>query len=194
MKWKTQTVEIVIEKQLYCFSEKCYLFAIVANLSFHFRYSGDQSREPDCDSLKMFVGQIPRDWKEADCRTLLEQFGDIYAINLLRDKKTSKSKGISLLLFNTILYSIWIKCWVESRIYFNVCRSLINISQQKHHQRSDFHSTLKSISTKEESISGGVDSIVFCFNCITLYIYKSYKLVSFWSTSQWMWAFIWWQR
>jgi hypothetical protein len=131
--------------------------------------------------LKMFVGQIPRDWKEADCRRLLEQFGDIYALNLLRDKKTSKSKGIPLLFFNTILYSILIKCWVESRIYLNVCRSLINITQQKHHQRSHFHSTLKSIWTKFESISSGVDSIVFCFNSTTLYIYKSYKLVSFWS-------------
>lgn len=43
--------------------------------------------------MKMFVGQIPRDWCEDDCRRLLEQYGEIYAINILKDKETKKSKG-----------------------------------------------------------------------------------------------------
>jgi hypothetical protein len=107
-KSKTETIETVIEKEFYCFSQKSYCLQLWLISGFDLirfcRYSEDQSREPDCDSLKMFVGQIPRDWKEADCRTLLEQFGDIYAINLLRDKKTSKSKGIySLVLFYSLL-------------------------------------------------------------------------------------------
>lgn len=51
-------------------------------------------RKPDADSLKMFVGQIPKEWAEAECRQLLEPFGEIFALNLLKDKRTSKSKGI----------------------------------------------------------------------------------------------------
>lgn len=43
--------------------------------------------------MKMFVGQIPRDWSENECRQLLEPFGDIYSINLLKEKDTKKSKG-----------------------------------------------------------------------------------------------------
>ena len=50
-------------------------------------------REPDSDALKMFVGQIPRDWNESDCQKLLQQFGEVHSINVLRDKKTGKSRG-----------------------------------------------------------------------------------------------------
>ena len=46
--------------------------------------------------MKMFVGQIPRDWYEDDCRQLLEPYGEIYAINILKDKETKKSKGMSV--------------------------------------------------------------------------------------------------
>ena len=52
-------------------------------------------REPDSDALKMFVGQIPRDWNESDCQKLLQQFGEVHSINVLRDKKTGKSRGKS---------------------------------------------------------------------------------------------------
>lgn len=57
-------------------------------------------RAPDLDSMKMFVGQIPKDWNEDDCRKLLEPYGEIYSINILRDKETKKSKGKG-----------WILCW-----------------------------------------------------------------------------------
>lgn len=50
-------------------------------------------REPDVDSIKMFVGQIPRDWSESDCRNLFLEFGDIYSLNVLRDKTTGASRG-----------------------------------------------------------------------------------------------------
>ncbi|XP_054159078.1 CUGBP Elav-like family member 2 isoform X2 [Oppia nitens] len=58
-------------------------------------------REPDSDSMKMFVGQIPRDWTETDCHRLLEPFGDIYGINLLKDKRTNKSKGCCFVTYYT---------------------------------------------------------------------------------------------
>lgn len=50
-------------------------------------------RMPDEDALRMFVGQIPRDWSENDCRKLLEPFGEIYSLNVLKEKFTGKSEG-----------------------------------------------------------------------------------------------------
>ncbi|RWS14322.1 RNA recognition motif domain and Nucleotide-binding: alpha-beta plait domain-containing protein-like protein, partial [Dinothrombium tinctorium] len=44
----------------------------------------------------MFVGQIPRDWNEDDCRALFEEFGEIYSINVLRDKKSGLSRVASV--------------------------------------------------------------------------------------------------
>lgn len=51
---------------------------------------------PDADSLKMFIGQIPKDWTEVECRQLLEPYGAIYALNILKDKDSKKSKGTVL--------------------------------------------------------------------------------------------------
>ncbi|VDN29619.1 unnamed protein product [Gongylonema pulchrum] len=51
------------------------------------------AREPDPDAIKMFVGQIPRSWGEAECRELFEQFGSVCQLNVLRDKVTQTSRG-----------------------------------------------------------------------------------------------------
>lgn len=58
-------------------------------------------REPDADSIKMFVGQIPRDWSETDCRNLFLEFGDIYSLNVLRDKTTGSSRGCCFVTYFT---------------------------------------------------------------------------------------------
>uniref|UniRef100_A0A1I7YHC1 RRM domain-containing protein n=1 Tax=Steinernema glaseri TaxID=37863 RepID=A0A1I7YHC1_9BILA len=55
--------------------------------------STSKSVEPDPDTIKMFVGQIPRSWDEEDCRKLFEQHGDVYQLNVLRDKSNQTSKG-----------------------------------------------------------------------------------------------------
>ena len=52
---------------------------------------GDQS--PDQDTIKMFVGQVPRSMDENDLRGMFEEFGPVYQINVLRDKITGQSKG-----------------------------------------------------------------------------------------------------
>lgn len=51
------------------------------------------TREPEPDAIKMFVGQIPRDWSETDCKKLFDEFGEIYSINVLRDKQSGLSRG-----------------------------------------------------------------------------------------------------
>lgn len=49
--------------------------------------------QPDPDVIKMFVGQVPRSMDEAELKTMFEEFGHVYQINVLRDKITGQSKG-----------------------------------------------------------------------------------------------------
>lgn len=49
--------------------------------------------KPDSDAIKMFVGQIPRAWKEQEIIQLFQDFGPIHSINILRDKKSGESRG-----------------------------------------------------------------------------------------------------
>ena len=53
-----------------------------------------QQTEPDPDAIKMFVGQIPRNWDENDLKNLFEEYGPIHSMNILRDKLTTQSKGL----------------------------------------------------------------------------------------------------
>ncbi|RWS28581.1 hypothetical protein B4U80_08024 [Leptotrombidium deliense] len=61
----------------------------------------NNNREPDTDAIKMFVGQIPRDWSENECRKLFEEFGEIYSLNVLRDKQTGVSRGCCFVTYYT---------------------------------------------------------------------------------------------
>lgn len=49
--------------------------------------------EPDPDTIKMFVGQVPKSWDEPKLRALFEQYGRIHTLNILRDKVTMMSRG-----------------------------------------------------------------------------------------------------
>ncbi|XP_069987220.1 CUGBP Elav-like family member 2 isoform X30 [Penaeus vannamei] len=63
--------------------------------------NGSVHREPDPDAIKMFVGQIPRSMDENDLRKMFEEFGEVYQINVLRDKATGQSKGCCFVTFFT---------------------------------------------------------------------------------------------
>ena len=41
----------------------------------------------------MFIGQIPKTWSENEIRELLEVYGHIYQLNVLREKGSVLSKG-----------------------------------------------------------------------------------------------------
>ncbi|XP_064108725.1 CUGBP Elav-like family member 1 isoform X5 [Macrobrachium nipponense] len=61
--------------------------------------NGSVHREPDPDAIKMFVGQIPRSMDENDLRKMFEEYGEVYQINVLRDKVTGQSKGCCFVTF-----------------------------------------------------------------------------------------------
>lgn len=55
--------------------------------------TGNGESMPDCDAIKMFVGQIPKSWTENDVRIHFQEFGQIFLVNVLRDKITKQSRG-----------------------------------------------------------------------------------------------------
>ena len=58
-------------------------------------------QEPDLDTIKMFVGQIPRNMSEQELKQMFEEYGPIYQLNILRDKQTGESKGCCFVTFFT---------------------------------------------------------------------------------------------
>ncbi|XP_063762578.1 CUGBP Elav-like family member 2 isoform X9 [Eleginops maclovinus] len=63
----------------------------------------EQLDQPDPDSIKMFVGQIPRAWTETELKELFEPYGAVHQINILRDRTQNppQSKGCCFVTFYT---------------------------------------------------------------------------------------------
>jgi bruno-like protein len=61
--------------------------------------AGLQQKEPDSDTIKLFVGQIPRTYTEAECMNLFQEYGPVHQLNIHRDKATGESKGCCFVTF-----------------------------------------------------------------------------------------------
>jgi len=57
--------------------------------------------QPDPDAIKMFLGQIPKNWSETEIHELLDPYGPIFSLNILREKGSSLSKGCCFVTFYT---------------------------------------------------------------------------------------------
>lgn len=95
------------------------------------------NRQPDPDSMKMFVGQIPKDWSEDDCRKLLEPYGPIYAINLLRDKETKQSKGCCFVTFYTRKSALDAQNDLHNLKLLPTCRNPIQMKPADNENKND---------------------------------------------------------
>ena len=56
-------------------------------------------REPDPDTIKMFVGQLPKSMDECQLRDMFEEYGPVYSVNVMRDKALGISKGCCFVTF-----------------------------------------------------------------------------------------------
>ncbi|KAL3268555.1 hypothetical protein HHI36_007663, partial [Cryptolaemus montrouzieri] len=63
------------------------------NTSHQNSVKNEPQEQPDSDTIKMFVGQVPRSMDENDLRRMFEEYGRVHSINVLRDKGTGASKG-----------------------------------------------------------------------------------------------------
>lgn len=57
--------------------------------------------DTDPDKIKLFVGQVPKEYDEEQIKALLEEFGPIHEINIIKDKE-KRSKGLPSLTEGTI--------------------------------------------------------------------------------------------
>uniref|UniRef100_A0A674CZ31 CUGBP Elav-like family member 2 n=2 Tax=Salmo trutta TaxID=8032 RepID=A0A674CZ31_SALTR len=86
-----------------CFAE--HFLPIPRNGSNSSKMNGSMENldTPDHDSIKMFVGQIPRSWTETELKELFEPYGAVHQINILRDRTATppQSKGCCFVTFYT---------------------------------------------------------------------------------------------
>ena len=52
------------------------------------------------DPTKMIISQIRRFMRESDVKTLVEKFGSINELNIVRDKRTGESRGYCFITFS----------------------------------------------------------------------------------------------
>ncbi len=54
----------------------------------------------DAEMVKLFVGQVPRSWEDPELREVMETYGPIQELTILKDRNdgTSKGKSSQLLL------------------------------------------------------------------------------------------------
>lgn len=57
--------------------------------------------EKDADAIKLFVGQLPKTYSEEEVRSLLQTYGTIHDLMILKNKFNNESKGCAFVTFCT---------------------------------------------------------------------------------------------
>ena len=62
---------------------------------------------PDPDSVKMFVGQIPRTMEEDELKQIMEAYGPVYQAGVIRDKASGQHRGkcVCVCIMQRILFA-----------------------------------------------------------------------------------------
>ena len=54
---------------------------------------------PPTDSIKLFVGQVPKNMAERDLLPIFKEVGDVYELAVLRDKETNRHRGCAFVTY-----------------------------------------------------------------------------------------------
>eukprot|EP01114_Cavostelium_apophysatum_P007194 TRINITY_DN1903_c0_g1_i1.p1 TRINITY_DN1903_c0_g1~~TRINITY_DN1903_c0_g1_i1.p1 ORF type:complete len:613 (+),score=125.13 TRINITY_DN1903_c0_g1_i1:161-1999(+) len=64
------------------------------------RYSGDGPQQHS-DTIKLFIGQLPKTMTESEVRAIFEPYGPIIEFTLIKDRATGMNKGCGFLVYNS---------------------------------------------------------------------------------------------
>nr|AQX83040.1 bruno [Oopsacas minuta] len=86
------------------------------------------------DVIKLFVGQIPKHYEREDIEEIMSEFGEIFEINVIRDKITNEHKGCAFITY--------------------VCRSAATNAQMELHEKRTLQGMSHAMQVKPANSEG----------------------------------------